>query len=292
MFMVSVVIPFYSNTGWLCEAVESVLKQDFKDFEIIVVNDGSPEDVSGFLERYGKRISYYSQKNAGPGPARNNGISHATGKYLAFLDSDDIWVPDKLRKQVEYMEQHPDLVWSHTNYTVFDAAGKEQCYDFSHLPMPLYPRALIYNPIQTSCIIIRRDFVERNHLRFADHMRYGQDGFFYLGIMLHGGNEIGLIPESLVRFRIRGRGNARFRARVKIQVAAQLYAYFQSEDFRKQRQPVPGIISFCFAWNHLNYKLLVKLEKGINHSGFSEIISRFLLLPSYVWGKVYYKVMR
>ena len=86
---VSVIIPFYAGVDWLSEAVDSVLLQTFKDYEIIVVNDGSPENMTEFLTQYSNKIKYIKKENGGPSTARNVGIDAAIGKYIAFLDSDD-----------------------------------------------------------------------------------------------------------------------------------------------------------------------------------------------------------
>ena len=112
---VSIIIPFYNNVDWLNEAVDSVMKQTYKDYEIIVVNDGSKEDITLFLEK-NPEIIYFYQKNNGAGSARNKGIDVARGKYIAFLDSDDVWLPQKLEKQVDYMENNPQIMWSHCSY--------------------------------------------------------------------------------------------------------------------------------------------------------------------------------
>src|SRR5690554_2836035 len=97
---VSVIIPFYNGVEWLCEAVQSVLDQTYKNFEIIVVNDGSPEDVSGLLSKYGNKIIYRYKENGCAATARNLAMEIATGEYLAFLDSDDLWLPAKTEKQI------------------------------------------------------------------------------------------------------------------------------------------------------------------------------------------------
>ena len=115
---VSAVIPFYRNVGWLCEAVESVLAQDLGDVEIIVVNDGSPEDVSELLDRFGGRIRYFEKENGGAASARNAGLEQARGKYIAFLDSDDLWTPEKLSVQLKKMKDC-GARWSLTDYEVF-----------------------------------------------------------------------------------------------------------------------------------------------------------------------------
>ena len=112
---VSVIIPVYNNTIYLIEAIESVLKQSFTNYEIIIIDDGSTEDIAGSIRKYLEvyvNIRYVRQENKGPGPARNTGIRLAKGKWIAFLDADDIWRPLKLEKQIEYIQKHPDTLVS------------------------------------------------------------------------------------------------------------------------------------------------------------------------------------
>jgi glycosyltransferase involved in cell wall biosynthesis len=102
---VSVIIPTY-NRGWIIkEAIDSVLAQDFKDFELIVVDDGSTDNTSEVFASYGNDIKVLFQKNKGVSAARNRGIAEASGQFIAFLDSDDLWLPQKLSTQVEFFNQ-------------------------------------------------------------------------------------------------------------------------------------------------------------------------------------------
>ncbi|MBN1932633.1 MAG: glycosyltransferase [Desulfobacterales bacterium] len=103
--LVSVIIPTY-NRGWtLKEAVDSVLTQDFRDFELIVVDDGSDDNTPEILESYANSICVIRQNNQGVSAARNKGVAAASGRFLAFLDSDDLWLPKKLLAQVEFFNQ-------------------------------------------------------------------------------------------------------------------------------------------------------------------------------------------
>lgn len=101
--LVSVVIPFYSGLNWLEEALESVNNQTYKNKEVIVINDGSSENTEKIFSKY-DTAREVKKVNEGPAAARNTGISESKGKYVAFLDSDDIWMPRKLELQVESME--------------------------------------------------------------------------------------------------------------------------------------------------------------------------------------------
>jgi glycosyltransferase involved in cell wall biosynthesis len=108
--LVSIVIPTYNQPALLREALDSVFAQTFKDYEVIVVDDGSTDDTREQLRQYGGRIRLIAQENQGTGPARNRGMDEASGRYIAFLDHDDLWHPSKLEIQVAYMQAHPDCV--------------------------------------------------------------------------------------------------------------------------------------------------------------------------------------
>jgi glycosyltransferase involved in cell wall biosynthesis len=112
--LVSVIIPTY-NRGWIVqEAIGSVLEQDFADYELIVVDDGSDDNTAAILTAYGSTITVLNQPNRGVSAARNRGIAAASGQLIAFLDSDDLWLPRKLSTQVEFFKNHPDTVISQT----------------------------------------------------------------------------------------------------------------------------------------------------------------------------------
>jgi len=108
--LVSVVIPTY-NRGWILkEAVESVLAQNFEDFELIVVDDGSTDHTPDILSAYQDNITVVRQENRGVSAARNRGIAVASGALIAFLDSDDLWMPEKLSGQVKFFHSNPDAL--------------------------------------------------------------------------------------------------------------------------------------------------------------------------------------
>jgi glycosyltransferase involved in cell wall biosynthesis len=112
--LVSVIIPTY-NRGWIVqEAIESVLAQDFADYELIVVDDGSDDNTPAVLAGYGRAITVLHQSNSGVSTARNAGVAAASGQLIAFLDSDDLWLPRKLSTQVKFFEDHPDVVINQT----------------------------------------------------------------------------------------------------------------------------------------------------------------------------------
>lgn len=108
--LVSVIIPTYNRAWTLKKAIESVLKQDYKNFELIVVDDGSTDDTEALVKKYEKSVKFIQQPNLGVSAARNKGISVSSGTLIAFLDSDDYWYPEKLTAQVEFFNQNPDAL--------------------------------------------------------------------------------------------------------------------------------------------------------------------------------------
>lgn len=123
--LVSVVIPTYNRAGIIAKAVSSVLTQTYREIEVIIVDDGSTDDTSAALAEFGERIRVIRQSNAGPSAARNRGAAVARGEYLAFLDSDDIWLPGKIERQVQLMEfVGPEVCCCVTDCEVQNSSGK------------------------------------------------------------------------------------------------------------------------------------------------------------------------
>jgi glycosyltransferase involved in cell wall biosynthesis len=112
---ISVIIPTYDRAWILKEAIDSVLVQKFTDFEIIVVDDGSTDDTAALLTAYRDQITTIHQENRGVSAARNVAIANAKGRYIAFLDSDDLWLTEKLSCQVDFFNSHSEAVICQTD---------------------------------------------------------------------------------------------------------------------------------------------------------------------------------
>ncbi|MGQ9861548.1 MAG: glycosyltransferase family 2 protein [Thiobacillaceae bacterium] len=120
---VSVVIPAYNAAWCVGRAIDSVLAQDYRDFELIVVDDGSTDDTAKVLAAYGDAIHVIGKPNGGLSSARNAGIAAARGEFIAFLDADDWWLPGKLRLQISSMRQNANIGFSSTTARVVDPDG-------------------------------------------------------------------------------------------------------------------------------------------------------------------------
>lgn len=120
---VSVVIPAYNAAGCIRRAVESVFAQTYRDLELLVVDDGSTDATRAVLIGYGNRLTLLTQANSGPAAARNRGLAQARGDYVAFLDADDYWLPEKLARQVALLDAQPAIGFCSTATTVVDRVG-------------------------------------------------------------------------------------------------------------------------------------------------------------------------
>ena len=156
---VSVVIPVYNGEAFVAEAIESALDQTYDNVEVIVVNDGSTDQTSSILEAYGNRLKVISTENGGLSVARNIGILASTGRFVAFLDADDIWHPLKLSFQVRALEQNPDWVVVCNRRVKFGDTRELRIDDIelliqSHSP-DAYP-ILHRNPVHASSVLVRK----------------------------------------------------------------------------------------------------------------------------------------
>lgn len=129
-YKVSIIMPAYNASKTIVESINCVLEQTYTNWELIIVNDGSTDNTLNVVEPFTKetsRIKLVNLINNGGLPnARNAGVESSDGNFIAFLDSDDLWLPDKLNCQVDFHREHPDCFISHTNFDAFDAKGKVQ----------------------------------------------------------------------------------------------------------------------------------------------------------------------
>jgi glycosyltransferase involved in cell wall biosynthesis len=160
--LVSVVIPTYNRAKYIAEAVESVLKQTYPYIETIVVDDGSTDDTSRILEDFGDRIEYIRQERKERSSARNRGIRNAKGEYVAFLDSDDVWCPEKVSEQVRVLKENPEVGAVYTDVEFIDENGK-RCTELRQWDGPrrkrFYEDLMTNNVVtgSTSSVMIRRE---------------------------------------------------------------------------------------------------------------------------------------
>lgn len=202
--LASVIIPFYNRLRLVNFAVQSVLNQSYKNLEIILVDDGSTEKIDLSAYQNDKRVVYIYQSNSGPARARNLGVSQARGEYVFFLDSDDLFTPEKIEKQITLMVKHC-AVFSHTNYFLISSDKKiNSQIKTSHCSGNVFPRIILRCPIATPTVCLRAD-IARN-FKFDETLRIGEDVVLWTKIAQR--YEILAIDEPLTYVRMHAHSTA------------------------------------------------------------------------------------
>ena len=194
--LVSVVMLTYKRADIVPQAIDSILAQTFKDFEFIILNDGSPDNTDEVIKKYVKkdsRIRYYkNDQNRGIAYSRNRAASLAKGKYVAIMDDDDESLPERLQKQVEFMEKHPDV-------TVVSGQIKESIWpEISQDSNQLAAGLIQLNNIGNANTMYRREFVQEHKITYQN-VDYGEDWYFWLEILFSGGKFSAISDEVIYR---------------------------------------------------------------------------------------------
>ena len=193
----SVIIPTYNRAPLVKEAVASVLAQTWRDFEVLVVDDASRDGTAEALAAFGSRIRLLrSPSRLGVAAARNLGISAARGQWLAFLDSDDLWRPEKLARQMAYLAGLPELVLCQTEET-WERQGLKVNQPRSHRKIGgwIFFQSLERCLVSPSAVILHRT-VFQEHGGFDEGLPAAED--YDLWLRLSWRYQIGLLPEALV----------------------------------------------------------------------------------------------
>ena len=204
---VSVIIPAYKTAEFIAETLDSVFAQTFTDFEVIVINDGSPDsdEMEQAIAAYRGRILYFKQENRGLAGARNTGIQHARAEYLAFLDSDDCWLPDYLVFQMKFLEEAPsvDVVYSDAQHFGDPALAGKTYMQTCPSNGPVTLENLIREDCQViaSCTVARKQVVVDAGL-FDENFRRCEDYDLWLRILCRGG-KVAYQRKVLGRYRSR-----------------------------------------------------------------------------------------
>jgi glycosyltransferase involved in cell wall biosynthesis len=220
MKLVSVIIPLYGVEKYVAETVQSVLAQTYENFELLIVDDGSPDRSVEICSRFkDPRIQILRQENQGPAAARNLGIRHAKGNYIALLDGDDLWLPDKLMKHVEHLESEPEVGVSFCRSALVDEEGAPLgIYQLSKLHGITVLDLLCRTPIGNGSVpVMRREVFDA--IQFDSPYEAGvsyfnpdrtihpsEDVECWLRIALTTQWQIAGIPEALTLYRVNSGG--------------------------------------------------------------------------------------
>ncbi len=214
--MVSIITPAFRAGRFIAETIESVQAQTYRNWEMIIVDDCSPDDTAKIVEKYSKediRVKlFYNEVNLGPAMTRNNAINRAHGRFIAFLDSDDIWLPEKLEKQVGAM-QEKGSVFTYTGYHRISEDGMVAGRQISVPAQLNYAQLLRNTAIVTSSVVIDVDAVGKIHMKNT----YYDDYACWLEVMKRG-YLAHSIDEDLVKYRVASSSVSRNKINSAIQV--------------------------------------------------------------------------
>jgi len=201
---VSIIVPAYNAAATLGAALDSALAQTYRDFELLAVDDGSTDNTAAILDRYGESIRVIRQANAGLSAARNAAMKVARGDLAAFLDADDLWLPEMLERTVAVLDSDPACVLAFTDLTLIDSRGvplssslvghgKDHAPTLDEMLHSLWP-------IMPSAVVMRRAVLERIGGFNEEFRSYGyEDAWCWMLAREQG--EFRFIPEKLVKWR-------------------------------------------------------------------------------------------
>ncbi|WP_373472197.1 glycosyltransferase family 2 protein [Carnobacterium alterfunditum] len=281
---ISIIIPFYDKVDWLYDAVNSINEEDPLSFEIIIVDDGSKEIINlDKIIRNKNKIKIFRQTNQGPGKARNYGISKAIGEYIAFLDSDDLFVNNKLNIQLKFM-RNSNYIWSHSSYIKFYENDDKEIVDNSSYKGMIFPKCFAYNPIATPTVMVKKSALDNPPKIFSEKMRFGQDGFMWSQLAAH--YSVGVIAEPLSQVRMRGT-NATLKVKNHLYVKSKMYYYMKQSDKYYNGRKIPVILKIIFGFADFNYKIVELLFSRDMNKSYVESFSKLLYLIPYLALRVY-----
>jgi len=200
---ISVVVPVYNCAQYIGQAVESIIRQTYRVSEILVVDDGSKDGTREALAQYVPSIKYFYQENRGEPSARNLGVRNALGEFIAFLDADDLWHPEKLELQMRCFEKHREYGFVYSDMQTFDETGiiEESVKVSRNLDLPsghIFKRLFKETLFGSGSVIVKRECFDKVGL-FNESLLVGSDYEMWLRICRH--FEVGYVDKPLLLYR-------------------------------------------------------------------------------------------
>lgn len=246
--LVSIIMPAFNVERHIADSIRSVSEQTFADWELVVVDDGSTDRTAGIVHELAAedtRIIYVRRQNGGQGAARNTGIQHASGSVVAFIDADDLWLPQKLERQLAVMKDTAvDLVYC-DGYVFYDDGTPECSEFFAIVPgrtdgATMFPLLFAYNRIATLSVVARRDALERVGL-FDENRRLQncEDYELWLRLARAGSTFYGM-TDKLVRYRRHSASSTNSESRMLVPMIEVIKKHSQEVDGRASQLRIRG----------------------------------------------------
>lgn len=188
--LVSIIIPCYNAEKFLYKTIQSVVSQNYSNLEILCINDGSTDSTEQIINGFGdERINYLYKENSGVSDTRNKGIEIATGKYVVFLDSDDIFSPEFIEKRVTFLEEHKEYGFCSSRVIKINENEEVVTRDSRGPYTPsLLEDILLYKDGISTCpsiFMIRKRVLNEHNIRFNVHLSSSADRFFLIELSMH-----------------------------------------------------------------------------------------------------------
>lgn len=197
--LIDIILPSFNRASILDRAIQSVLTQSHQHFRLFVVDDGSTDETALVMMKYAgnEKVHYLKQENKGVSGARNFGIKNSSADWIAFLDSDDEWLPQKLAIQIKFIKEHPDLRFIHSNEIWIRhgvRVNPKKKFDKSNID--IFKRSLELCLISPSTVMMKRE-LSSQHGHFDESFTVCEDYDLWLKILA--GEEVGFISEHLIK---------------------------------------------------------------------------------------------
>ncbi|NJK40775.1 MAG: glycosyltransferase family 2 protein [Acaryochloridaceae cyanobacterium SU_2_1] len=255
MTKVSIIIPAYNAMDYLPETMSSVLEQSFDDFDIVVVNDGSTDNIEDWLIQFDtSQIQIITQRNQGLAAARNTGIKNSTGEYLAFLDADDLWSLTKLERQVELLDKNPEVGLVYTWVANINEESQRTGRVLRHeIEGDVWRSLIIHNFVECGSVpMVRRCCFETCGLFDTELGSFLEDWDMWLRIASY--YSFGVVKEPLVSYRQHATSASKNWAAMTRSFEILINKAFMSQSAELEalkRQSYGHFYLFCLAWKPL-----------------------------------------
>lgn len=289
--LVSIIIPTYNNGRFISFAIDSALNQTYRNLEIIVVNDGSIDDTKEIIKQYQGRIKYIYQANQGPASARNKGIKESQGKYLQFLDADDLISSEKIEKQVEFLEKekYPVVVYSDVRY--FRDYDIEHLIDlsFPHYTGYIFSKLLDSNFIPVNAPLFTRLCFEQVGLFKGNKTYlYGVEDWEFLLRLASNDFEFKYLDEILALCRFHSDNISLVKLRMKksgIDVIKEVKRHVPQKEFRRRLE-----ITKHIRWREYDYGIRL-IDNGFYKEGRRQILKSLISIDILNLGKLIFLIL-
>lgn len=241
---VSILLPVYNAANTIQETLDSIFIQTYTDYEVIIINDGSIDNSEEIiLKNNDSRIRYYSNPgNKGLIYTLNRGIDLCKGEYIVRIDADDLMLPTRIEKQVDYMDTHPQTVALGSAVWNFDGIHKDKLYTPPLDPKEMQSRILLGSPLPHPAAIIRKSILDTYNIRFNANYIHAEDYKFWRDLLQYG--ELANLKEPLIKYRLSPTQISSKHKKTQLAISAQLRREMITELLQKDGLNYPSSYSF------------------------------------------------